>query len=237
VSSARTLKRGAMIAALVLAAVGFVALGVWQLERRVWKHALIATVEARIHAPEQAPPGPADWATVNATDNGYSRVRVVGRYRANSDVRVRAVSDLGAGYWVMTPLDTGRFVLLVNRGFVPQGAMAAPPPATRVTVTGLLRLSEPGGAFLRSNDPAAGRWYSRDVAAIARSHGLTSVAPYFIDADRRPDRDYPIGGLTVVRFPDNHLAYALTWFALAGLSLFGLWRGVLRAGAKPANGL
>ena len=39
-------------------------------------------------------------------------------------------------------------------------------------MTGLLRMSEPGGAFLRSNDPAADRWFSRDVAAIAASRGL-----------------------------------------------------------------
>ncbi len=38
-------------------------------------------------------------------------------------------------------------------------------------MTGLLRLSEPKGAFLRSNDPKDDRWYSRDVAAIAAARG------------------------------------------------------------------
>jgi surfeit locus 1 family protein len=97
-----------------------------------------------------------------------------------------------------------------------------------VTVTGLLRVSEPGGAFLRSNDPAADRWYSRDVAEMARARGLDRVAPYFLDADAAPNRGgYPVGGLTVVHFRDPHLVYALTWFALAALSLFFarlLWR-------------
>ena len=37
------------------------------------------------------------------------------------------------------------------------------------TIEGLLRFTEPGGGFLRDNDPASGRWYSRDVAAIASS--------------------------------------------------------------------
>jgi surfeit locus 1 family protein len=90
-------------------------------------------------------------------------------------------------------------------------------------VTGLLRLTEPGGAFLLSIDAAANRWYSRDVAAIAAVQGVAPVAPYFIDADRIGD-GWPRGGMTMVRFPNNHLVYALTWFALAGLVASLLWR-------------
>ncbi|WP_321163203.1 SURF1 family protein, partial [Sphingomonas sp. Leaf412] len=92
-------------------------------------------------------------------------------------------------------------------------------------VTGLLRISEPKGGFLRDNDPAAERWYSRDTAAIAARRGVGRVAPYFIDADRS-GRGWPRGGMTVVRFPDNHLVYAVTWFALAGLVAFLTIRAV-----------
>ncbi|MBW8728093.1 MAG: hypothetical protein JF625_23485, partial [Inquilinus limosus] len=66
-------------------------------------------------------------------------------------------------------------------------------------------------------------WYSRDVAAIAASRGLTDVAPYFIDADATPNPGgLPIGGLTVIAFPNSHLVYAVTWFGLAGLLAFGV---------------
>ena len=82
--------------------------------------------------------------------------------------------------------------------------------------------SEPGGAFLRSNDPAADRWFSRDVAAISASRGLSMVAPYFIDAEREPGGSrLPIGGLTVIAFPNNHLLYALTWGTLALMAAAG----------------
>jgi surfeit locus 1 family protein len=47
-------------------------------------------------------------------------------------------------------------------------------------------MTEPHGGFLRHNDPAANRWYSRDVQAIAAARGLTHVAPYFIDAEAVP---------------------------------------------------
>jgi surfeit locus 1 family protein len=86
-------------------------------------------------------------------------------------------------------------------------------------------VSEPHGGFLRANQPPAGRWYSRDVDAIARARGLPQAAPYFIDADATPNSGgWPRGGLTVIRLRNSHLAYALTWFGLAGMTaLWGAW--------------
>ena len=220
--------------AVALGVAGFVALGLWQLERRTWKHELIARVEARLAAAPVAPPE--DWANVTAARDEYRRVAVTGRFLHAREVTTQAVTELGPGYWVLTPLDAGGFTVLVNRGFVP---LDWRDPATRaegqldgeVTVRGLLRMSEPGGGFLRANDPAAGRWYSRDVAAIAAAEGIEGpVAPYFIDADAAPNPGgLPVGGLTVVSFRDSHLSYALTWFAmaagLAGLAAYARWRG------------
>ena len=88
-------------------------------------------------------------------------------------------------------------------------------------VEGLVRLSEPEGRVLRPNRPAENRWYSRDVDAIAKARGLGPVAPYFIDAGASPADALPVGGLTVVRFRNAHLIYALTWFGLAALSIWG----------------
>jgi surfeit locus 1 family protein len=54
------------------------------------------------------------------------------------------------------------------------------------------------------------------VSAIADRRGLSGAAPYFIDADATPNPGgWPRGGLTVVRFANSHLVYAITWFALA----------------------
>lgn len=154
--------------------------------------------------------------------NEYRRVRVSGSFVSGRDTLVRALTEKGGGFWVLSPLRTPAGTILINRGFVPNGPVDSRGPAT---VTGLLRISEPGGMLLRANDPAAGRWYSRDVAAIARARGLGPVAPFFVDADATPNPGgYPLGGLTVVRFNNNHLIYALTWFGLAGLCAFGAWR-------------
>ncbi|MGL9622310.1 SURF1 family protein [Bradyrhizobium sp. U531] len=199
-----------------------IALGVWQIERRAWKLALIDRVEQRIHAPAQPIPSPAAWSMVSAAGDEYRHVGVTGRLLHDRETLVQAVTEEGPGYWVLTPLQRGDGTLvLVNRGFVPSERHE---PSTRqhgnpdgeVAITGLLRVTEPKGGFLRNNVPQHNRWYSRDVAAIAASRGLQNVAPFFVDADAgSQSAGGPIGGLTVVRFPNNHLIYALTWFALA----------------------
>lgn len=230
---------------------GFVALGVWQLQRLGWKQELIARVEQRVHAAPVAAPSPREQPRVDAAQDEYRHVYVAGRFLHGHETLVQAVTERGPGFWLITPLrsDTG-FIVLVNRGFVdaahrdPDSRPASQADAP-VRVSGLLRLSEPGGGFLRDNDPAARRWYSRDVAAIAAAQQLPAVqlAPYFIDADADagPDRDgtpehWPVGGLTVLRFHNSHLVYALTWFALAALTAFAAVlvlrrERLLRAGA------
>lgn len=215
--------------ALALAAslmIAFAALGIWQLQRLSWKLDLIAQVEARVHA---APESLQTLLARAPEDRAYRRVTVQGQFNHDAETRVQAVTELGGGYWVLTPLTTPEGqVLLVNRGFVPaeradpqtrpQGQVTGP-----VSVTGLVRLTEPGGAFLRSNDPAANRWYSRDVQAIAAARGLGQVAPVFLDADAAPvPGGVPVGGLTVIAFRNTHLIYALTWFALAAIAAAGL---------------
>nr|WP_245280098.1 SURF1 family protein [Hyphomicrobium sp. 99] len=202
--------------------IGLLSLGVWQIERRAWKLDLIERVEQRVHAPPQAAPGPADWPTINAKTDEYLRVTASGHFRNDRETLVTAVTNDGAGYWVVTPLETNDgFTVLVNRGFVPPdkrdpASRAAGQTDGEASVTGLLRLTEPKGAFLRTNDPVANRWFSRDVQAIADARGVSNVAPYFIDADATSNPGgFPIGGLTVVAFHNNHLVYALTWFTLA----------------------
>ena len=227
---ARRLRQAVLAVVGIALFLGFTALGTWQVQRRAWKLALIERVEQRVHAaPVALPPSP-EWPQVSAASHEYLPVTAQGQWLPEKTVLTQALTELGSGFWVMTPLQQADGTqVLVNRGFVPQEQrakwLATPLPAstpTTATIQGLLRMSEPGGAFLRSNDPANDRWFSRDVAAIAASKGLADVAPYFVDADATPvPGGLPIGGLTIVRFRNSHLAYALTWYALAMMSTAG----------------
>jgi surfeit locus 1 family protein len=220
--------RRLLLPAIALCAIAaLVALGVWQLERRVTKLALIDQVEHRLAAPPVPAPGPTAWSTIGQR-SAYTRVTVHGLLLHDRTTFTQAVTALGPGYWAMTPMKTDQgFIVLINRGFVPSQT-TGPPADKPVTISGLLRLTEPKGGFLRANDPAADRWYSRDVAAIAARRALGPTAPYFIDADAKSEPGSPRGGLTIVTFPNNHLQYALTWFAMAGLLAFATVRMVLR---------
>jgi surfeit locus 1 family protein len=220
----------------------FAGLGTWQVYRLQWKLALIARVNARVHASPVAPPPPARWARVSPASDEYRHVVLSGSFLYDYTTPVQALTELGSGYWLLTPLcQADGSIVLVNRGYVPveQGeprhyplrraqAQACPGAGAPVTLTGLVRISEPGGGFLRHNAPATNHWYSRDVAAIAAAHGLTRVAPFFVDADKDQDPagapEHPVGGLTVIRFHNSHLVYAITWYALAGMVAFAMWR-------------
>ncbi len=210
-----------------------VGLGVWQLERRAWKEALIARVEAGLAAYPVAAPGPDAWPSLDLRDVEYAPVEAVGVFDHAREVHV--VHTLvepkgpagGIGYQIFTPFrsDAGWWVY-VNRGFVPRDNEN---PATRsagqiegeTEVAGLLRAPSTRSWFMPGDDIAGNAWFSRDPALFAAAAGLPpdDVAPYIIDArfDPHLPGGLPQGGETIVSFPNNHLSYALTWLGLAAV--------------------
>lgn len=213
----------ALAALFSVTALGFAALGVWQVERRSWKLDLIARVESRTKAEPVAPPPASVSRDFDGQRFEYRQVRLTGEFNHNLETLVDASTKLGVGYWVITPLFAQEGTVLINRGFIPASYRSTyQRPQGPVIVTGLLRLTERDGRIFRPNKPKAGKWYSRDVNAIAKAKHMGPVAPYFVDANATGG--LPIGGLTVVSFRNTHLFYALTWFALSALSAFGLWK-------------
>lgn len=219
-SARRLLFFGTLLTALFAV---LMALGNWQVHRLNWKRGLLQQLaQYRTAAPVPAPPRSA-WPTVGKNDE-YRPVFADGIFLHARESCVLAVTELGRGYWVITPLQhADGTVTLINRGFV-DTEQCDPETRTRgqiegpTRVSGRLRLSEPKGGFLRDNRPALDRWYSRDVQQIAQARQLdpAHLAPYFIDAADAVEGG-PVGGLTVMRLRNHHLGYALTWFSLAAL--------------------
>jgi surfeit locus 1 family protein len=223
-----------------LALAGLLGLGVWQLQRLAWKERLIAEVEARVAAPPVAAPAEADWPKLVPDDYEYRHVRVAGIYEFSRQALVfRPLQQArgrysGPGYLVLTPLRLADGAhIIVNRGFAPQDqkdqfAAPAPDASTETIVAGLMRASEPRNWFTPSDDPAHGQWFTRDPAAIAAALKIARAAPFTLDADAGRPGELPQGGETVLAFPNNHLAYAFTWFGLA-LALVGVFAAYVAA--------
>lgn len=211
---------------MVLAAIlfaGFIWLGTWQVHRYHLKLGISHAMQTRVHAAPVAAPGPSEWPRTDSL--AYLHVTLHGHYLADKQTLVRGSSRDGYGYWVLTPLQTARgFIVLVNRGYIPDNLPTQPafakiaPPTGTVNITGLLRASEPGGGFLRRNQPQKNLWYSRDVAAIAAAQHLPAgkVAPYFVDANAVAGApQWPAAGLTKVSIYNHSFGYAITWYLLA----------------------
>jgi len=221
-----------LAAAFVLLMLGltalFAALGVWQLDRLGEKERLIAAVAD----------GLAGMPVPLAEATDYRPVTVAGRYVAASTVLVfTSLADTGAsasgpGYWVMTALalDEGGSVY-VNRGFVqqPLGAqyLAISPPEGTQSLSGIARLGEARSAFTPAADLAARIDWIRDPQRLAAfaTDLPQPLSRFYIDLPAGRPGDLPLGGQTVVEFPNNHLGYAITWLGFAVLTpiLLAFW--------------
>ena len=211
------------VCALMFAAL--ISLGVWQLERLHWKLGLIAEVNRSL----AAPPISLDEALAMGAAAPYRRVLLDGWFLNGKESHLYASGPGGEPvYHVLTPFETreGR-VLMVDRGIVPAGLVDSRKRARgqigeRVMI-GVWRIPDPPGFFTPPPDTAHRIWYSRDVAAMAAAAHVKLSAPVVVEADAAPNPGgWPKGGQTQVAFRNEHLQYAITWFALAA-ALLGVY--------------
>jgi cytochrome oxidase assembly protein ShyY1 len=223
-----------------------VGLGVWQLQRRAEKHALIAALDERLAAAPKALPQANAWSVLSPAKDEFRRVTFTANYAPLPDAMVysagSAVRDdiTGPGAWAFLPtrLASGEIVA-VNAGFV-QNTMqdrAQQDRATSrlvngqpVTLTGYMRFPEGSGSLTPPENVAKRLWFVRDVTAMARAlgwgEGGKTVAPFYIDLETpAPDSGIPKPGPLHVHLKDDHLQYAITWFLLAAAVViaFGFW--------------
>ncbi|HWE74517.1 MAG TPA: SURF1 family protein [Stellaceae bacterium] len=194
-------------------------LGTWQVQRLAWKEGLIAERNATL----AAAPVPLPKNLDEARTLEFHPVHAEGEFLNDHELYLNAQSLKGdQGFHILTPfrLADGPTVF-IDRGFVPTdrqdpSTRAAGQIAGMTTVTGLLRLPEPPGTFTPANEPQKNSWFSINLEAMAQAAGAGSAMPFYIDAGKAPvPGGWPQGGQTITDLPNNHLQYAITWFALA----------------------
>ena len=237
----------------LLMVMAFTGLGVWQLQRRVAKHALIAMLNERLAAAPAALPASSQWPSLTPANDEFRRVSFTATYAPVPDAMVYSSGSAvradvsGPGTWAFLPaqLADGNTVV-VNAGFV-QNTMQDRTQQDRavgrlitgdpVQLTGYLRFPESAGTLTPTENAAKRLWFTRDHLAMARALGWgearKALAPFYIDLEAPvPESGIPKPGPLSVQLKDDHLQYAITWFTLAFAVViaFGVWwRGQRRA--------
>ena len=224
----------------------FVGLGIWQLQRRIEKHALIAALTERLAAPPQALPPASQWNRLEPASDEFRRVRFAATYASVADAMVYSSGSAvrgdisGPGTWAFLPvrLPDGNIVV-VNAGFVQntmQDRGVEDRAVTRlltnepVMLTGFIRFPEAAGVLTPAENIAKRLWFTRDHLAMARAlgwgEGGKPVAPFYIDLEQPvPLSGVPKPGPLEIHLKDDHMQYAITWFglAIAVVIAFGVW--------------
>ncbi len=97
---------GIFTLAMVAVCVG---LGLWQLQRRVEKHALIAALTERLAAAPAALPPPSQWSALTPEKDEFRRVSFAATYASRPDAMVYSAGSAvradisGPGTWAFLP--------------------------------------------------------------------------------------------------------------------------------------
>jgi surfeit locus 1 family protein len=192
-------------------------LGTWQVRRLAWKEGILAQIAAAEAAPAvPLPVHPSPFAKVAVTGHlDASRRALFG-----AEVRPTPQGLRMGSYLIEPLLRPGEPAVLVDLGWVPTDPALPdlPAPAGDVTVDGFVRAAETPGLFSAADNVPARHFYTLDPAAMGAALGLKDVAPFTLIAlGAPPAGGYPVPATHLPRPPNNHLQYAITWYALAGV--------------------
>lgn len=207
----------------ILGAALLISLGLWQVQRLIWKEAALAAIEARIHAPAVPLPGhPA------AEADQYLPVVVEGMFAGRDLAVLVSRKNFGVGYRMVGAMETiGGRRILVERGFTPIEQRDRIGPAAAVRIVGNLHWPDDTDSWTPAPERATNLWFSRDVAAMAAELG---TEPVLVVARETSELDLPLTPWPVGTkgIPNDHLHYAITWFSLGavwlGMTGYLLWR-------------
>ena len=230
---------------VVVVAVVFFSLGLWQLSRLDHRRVENTVGERRFTSEPQ------DLETILSSAGGdldslvYRRASVIGRFDPENEVLIRSqVYRGGAGFHIITPLVLADgSAVLVNRGWVPLivdrvPVVQAPPATGEVEVLGWLEVTKTRGA-LGPRDPAEGRLVTMNRVDIGRIQRQVSyqLTPIYLSALDEREANLPIP-LEPPTFDEEgpHLGYAIQWFGFVLVGLIGygfLIRRTLAASPNP----
>lgn len=206
-----------------------ISLGGWQLARLQWKESLLEEIHKNI----KLPPVSID-TLLNDMDLSkwhYRKVHLQGTFLNDLETRlIPKTYDGQPGYHLITPfrLQSGE-VVLVNRGWIsthaPYESIARNDGV--VDLVGVFSPLEPKGYFTPKNNFEKREIFNIDIHEFAEFTNLVTLLPIYIILEPQTEdhKSFPRPVGISLNIPNNHLAYALTWFglALALLVIYGIF--------------
>lgn len=215
------------------------ALGFWQLDRAAQKQVIVQAYADRPAVAAIRIDGNfafgADWR--------YRRAELIGTYEPEHQFLLdNRVQQGRVGYHVLTPLRLAMSdaVVLINRGWVAQGATRAdlpplPTPAeANLSIQGLIDFP-PQNVFVLGEGEDRDPGWPKVLQQIRLDLQAQQLGAHLLPMVLLLDKDQPGGFVRdwnpVVVGPERHIGYAVQWFALAAaLLILYVWVNLKRIG-------
>ena len=189
----------------------FCALGTWQLYRLQWKLELISEITFGLDS------SPIEYS--NSIEKNYQRVSANGKFNFDKQIYLYSLNDNGKpGYDVITPFRTNKNEnVLVNRGWIKKEFKNNPIINKNIEdeqkIIGLLRKIYKPNIFKPDNDLKNNIWFSINLEDLKVTSGerFNEFVIFLEDNQAKT----PIPRKISIDVPNNHLKYAITWYAIS----------------------
>ena len=189
----------------------FCTLGTWQLYRLQWKLELISEITSGLDS------SPKEYS--NLIKKNYQRVDVQGKFNFDKQIYLYSLNDNGKpGYDVVTPFRTNKNEnVLINRGWISTELKGNSSINSKVNseqkIVGLLREIYKPNIFKPENDLKNNVWFSINLDDLKEATGV-QFNEFVIFLEDNQAR-LPLPKKISIDVPNNHLKYAITWYAIS----------------------
>ena len=192
-------------------------LGTWQLERLIWKNALLTQISKQFSLPTIK----FNYSVINNLPEYINRkIKIKGNFSYDNNLTIYSKVYKGyVGRHLIVPMETKFGWVLVNRGFIPEKNFKdylQKGYSNQVLIEGIIHLPGSKSYFTPKNNLTTGEWYYLNIEEIKKYTDLPLLKFVIFEAKNKNLKEFPIAGQYIHKnIPNDHLQYAFTWFSLA----------------------
>ena len=183
-------------------------MGTWQLYRLQWKQDLISQINRGLQS------SPINY--YKNINKNYQRVQLTGNFNPSFQIFLYSLNEKGKpGFDVITPFETNnKENVLVNRGWIAKNLKnKVPSNLTSSSITGMLRSANRKNLFTPENDLQENIWFYLNLNDVEKFTGK-KFSKYIVYLEDK-NIDVPKPKKITIDIPNNHLKYAITWYAIS----------------------